>query len=139
MTRANLKARGLAIRRYTAPAWRLQTGGELIILAPGVKKFGEDAENDRLIRKYGYAGRERVLELVKENDDLRQNLSVAAHLIHGSSDGRFKITYAAKYLSEREITSVNYAYMQYERAYELYANLKKRYEPCKRRAGLLYR
>lgn len=102
----------------------IANGGELIILAPGVKKFGEDAENDRLIRKYGYAGRERVLELVKENDDLRQNLSVAAHLIHGSSDGRFKITYAAKYLSEREITSVNYAYMQYERAYELYANLK---------------
>ena len=60
-------------------------GGELIILAPGVRKFGEDDENDRLIRKYGYVGRENVLRLVDENEDLRANLSVAAHLIHGSS------------------------------------------------------
>ncbi|HQH64133.1 MAG TPA: lactate racemase domain-containing protein, partial [Clostridiales bacterium] len=68
-------------------------GGELIILAPGVRKFGEDAVNDRLIRKYGYVGREKVLELVRQNEDLRQNLSVAAHLIHGSADGRFRVTY----------------------------------------------
>lgn len=99
-------------------------GGELIILAPGIKKFGEDAENDRLIRKYGYVGRERVLELVRENADLRENLSVAAHLIHGSSDGRFKITYAAENMSPEEITSVNYSYMPYHKAYELYGNLK---------------
>ena len=99
-------------------------GGELIILAPGVKKFGEDAENDSLIRKYGYVGRKRVLELVRENADLRENLSVAAHLIHGSSDGRFKITYAAENMSPEEITSVNYSYMPYHKAYELYGNLK---------------
>ena len=42
-------------------------GGELIILAPGVRKFGEDDENDRLIRKYGYVGRENVLRLVDDN------------------------------------------------------------------------
>lgn len=102
----------------------IANGGELIILAPGVKKFGEDAENDRLIRKYGYVGRKRVLELVRENADLRENLSVAAHLIHGSSDGRFKITYAAENMSPEEITSVNYSYMPYHKAYELYGNLK---------------
>ena len=102
----------------------IANGGELIILAPGIKKFGEDAENDRLIRKYGYVGRKRVLELVRENADLRENLSVAAHLIHGSSDGRFKITYAAENMSPEEITSVNYSYMPYHKAYELYGNLK---------------
>ena len=68
--------------------------GELIVLAPGVRQFGEDKENDRLIRKYGYAGRLKVLQLFKENKDLQENQSVAAHLIHGSSDGRFSITYA---------------------------------------------
>lgn len=98
-------------------------GGELVILAPGVRKFGEDDENDRLIRKYGYVGREKVLQLVSENDDLKENLSVAAHLIHGSSDGRFKITYAAKLLSEEEINSVNYGYMPYDDAYKLYGGL----------------
>ena len=30
-------------------------GGELIVLAPGVKTFGEDRQIDALIRKYGYA------------------------------------------------------------------------------------
>ena len=39
-------------------------GGELTVLAPGVERFGEDEENDRLIRKYGYVGRENVLRLV---------------------------------------------------------------------------
>ena len=76
-------------------------GGELIILAPGVVHFGEDSENDRLIRKYGYVGRENVLKLVNDpaNTDLKENLSVAAHLIHGSSDGRFSITYCTEKLS----------------------------------------
>lgn len=86
-------------------------GGELIIIAPEVSKFGEDPENDRLIRKYGYVGRERVLELVKENDDLKENLSVAAHLIHGSSDGRFSITYAAGKLTKEEVEGAAFKYM----------------------------
>lgn len=94
--------------------------GELIILAPGVRKFGEDDENDRLIRKYGYVGRMKVLELVKENEDLQDNLSVAAHLIHGSSDGRFRITYCTQKLSEQEVTSASFNYMAYCKAIELY-------------------
>jgi nickel-dependent lactate racemase len=68
-------------------------GGDLIILAPGLKEFGEDPEIDRLIRKYGYRGTPATLAAVKANEELRDNLSAAAHLIHGSSEGRFRITY----------------------------------------------
>ncbi len=103
-------------------------GGELIVLAPGVRKFGEDEDNDRLIRKYGYVGREKVLELVNENDDLKANLSVAAHLIHGSSDGRFNITYATELLTEEEVRGANFDYMPY-------AEAVKRYDPAKLKEG----
>ena len=95
-------------------------GGELIILAPGVRKFGEDDANDKLIRKYGYVGRERVLELVKEADDLKANLSVAAHLIHGSSDGRFHITYCTKELSETEVRGAAFGYVPYDEMAAVY-------------------
>ncbi len=95
-------------------------GGELIVLAPNVKKFGEDDENDRLIRKYGYVGRKKILELVKTEDELKNNLSVAAHLIHGSSDGKFKVTYCTKYLSKEEIESVGFDYMPYDEAVNKY-------------------
>ncbi|MCR4905237.1 MAG: lactate racemase domain-containing protein [Clostridiales bacterium] len=93
-------------------------GGELIVLAPGVVKFGEDAENDRLIRKYGYVGRENVLKLVADpaNADLAANLSVAAHLIHGSSDGRFSITYCTKGLTKEEVEGAAFLYRPYEEA-----------------------
>lgn len=97
--------------------------GELIILAPGVKMFGEDPENDRLIRKYGYVGRERVLELVKENADLQENMSVAAHLIHGSSDGRFRIVYCTKQLSEQEVRGAAFDYRPYD-------EVVKKYDPA---------
>ena len=99
-------------------------GGELIVLAPGVDKFGEDPENDRLIRKYGYCGREKVLELVDrpECGDLRDNLSVAAHLIHGSSDGRFHITYCTEQLTGDEVRGVCFGYMPY-------AEAAKKYDP----------
>ena len=101
-------------------------GGELIVLAPAVAHFGEDAENDKLIRKYGYVGREKVLELVDapENEDLRANLSVAAHLIHGSSDGRFKITYCAGKLTEEEVRGAAFNYAPYE-------EMVKKYDPAK--------
>ncbi len=95
-------------------------GGELIVLAPGVRKFGEDDENDRLIRKYGYVGRKNVLELVKDNDDLKENLSVAAHLIHGSSDDRFSITYAVEKLTKEEVEKANFKYMLLDEALKLY-------------------
>ena len=67
--------------------------GELIVLAPGLKEFGEDREIDRLIRKYGYRTTPEILDFVANNDDLRGNLSAAAHLIHGSTENRFSVTY----------------------------------------------
>lgn len=98
-------------------------GGELIVLAPGVRKFGEDEANDALIRKYGYVGRENVLKLVNENDDLKENLSVAAHLIHGSSDGRFTITYCTKLIGSDEVNSVAFKYAPYD-------EMAKKYNPA---------
>ena len=95
-------------------------GGDLIILAPEVKRFGEDAENDRLIRKYGYIGRENILKKADENDDLKSNLSVAAHIIHGSSDGKFNITYAVRHMTKQEIENANFNYMDYDEAVKLY-------------------
>jgi len=88
----------------------IDDGGELIILAPGLKEFGEDKEIDRLIRKYGYVNTPRILELTKENEELRNNLSAAAHLIHGSTENRFRVTYCPGYLTKQEILSVNYNY-----------------------------
>jgi len=103
--------------------------GELIILAPGLKEFGEDKEIDRLIRKYGYRGTPATLKSLDENKELMNNLSAAAHLIHGSSEGRFSITYCPGYLTKREIESVNFKYA------DLKAMLEK-YNPDKLHEGL---
>jgi nickel-dependent lactate racemase len=95
-------------------------GGRLVVLAPGVRMFGEDAENDRIIRKYGYAGRERILELAQTEPDLQNNLGAAAHLIHGSSDGRFRVTYATEHLTRGEIEGVGFGYMPFDEAVAKY-------------------
>ncbi len=98
----------------------LADGGELIILAPGLKRFGEQDEVDAIIRKYGYVGTEKVLELWKQNEILQDLTHATAHLIHGSSEGRFKITYAPGHLSKEEIESVNFSYLDYGKAIEMY-------------------
>ena len=95
-------------------------GGELIVLAPGLESFGEDAEIDRLIRKYGYSGTPAVLDAVENNADLKENLSAAAHLIHGSSEGRFKITLCPGRLSREEVESVNFAYDDLDKMIQRY-------------------
>lgn len=97
-------------------------GGELIILAPGVDKFGEDTQVDKLIRKYGYRGRLHTLDEFKkpENQDLRDNMGAAAHLIHGSSDGRFSITYAVKDITQEEISSVGFVPAAYDEMVKIY-------------------
>lgn len=95
-------------------------GGELIVLAPGLRRCGEDMENDALIRRYGYVGRDKVLELYKNDPVLHAAASVAAHLIHGSSDGRFSITYCPGFMSREEIESLNFKYMDLEEAMKLY-------------------
>jgi nickel-dependent lactate racemase len=95
-------------------------GGELVILAPGIERFGEDGDIDLLIRKYGYRGRDGILACCRENQDLRQNLSAAAHLIHGSPEGRFRIVYCPGHLTKEEIEGVGYGYMPYGEAAGLY-------------------
>ncbi len=96
--------------------------GELIVLAPAVKAFGEDPEIDRLIRKYGYRTTPEIMEFVARNDDLQNNLSAAAHLIHGSSENRFTITYCPGSLTRREIEDVGYQYADLE-------TVCRRYDP----------
>lgn len=98
----------------------LADGGELIVLAPGLMEFGEDKEIDRLIRKYGYLTTPEILELTEQNEDLQGNLSATAHLIHGSSENRFSITYCPGNLTKEEIESVNYQYADLNTMMEKY-------------------
>jgi nickel-dependent lactate racemase len=102
----------------------IEDDGELIVLAPAVKTFGEDREIDRLIRKYGYRTTPEIMRFMQENEDLRQNLSAAAHLIHGSSENRFRITYCPGELDRSEIEAVGYRYGDL-------AQMQRRYDPQK--------
>lgn len=99
-------------------------GGELIVLAPSLIEFGEDKEIDRLIRNYGYFGTPNTLKAVDENEDLRNNLGAAAHLIHGSTEGRFSVTYCPgktpENLSKEEIESVGFNYGDIDKMLKLY-------------------
>ncbi len=88
----------------------IDDNGELIVLAPGLKEFGEDKQIDLLIRKYGYLTTPEILELTRKNADLQNNLSAAAHLIHGSAENRFTITYCPGNITREEIKSVNFNY-----------------------------
>jgi len=106
----------------------LENGGELIILAPGVREFGEDPLIDRLIRKYGYHGTEATLAMVSENDDLAANLSAAAHLIHGSSEDRFHIVWCPGHLTREEVEQVGFQYAEP-------AKMMKLYDPAKLQQG----
>ena len=105
-------------------------GGELVILAPGIVRFGEDDLVDQLIRKYGYRGRIRILEEFNkpENQDLRDNMGAAAHLIHGSSDDRFTITYAVEKITQEEIAGVGFRPASYQ-------EMVKKYDPTKLNYG----
>jgi nickel-dependent lactate racemase len=102
--------------------------GELIVLAPGVRTFGEDATIDRLIRQFGYRGTPTTLAKVRTELELAANLSAAAHLIHGSSEGRFTITYCPGHLSRADIEGVGFRYG------ELSA-MMGRYDPQRLRDG----
>ena len=107
---AEFKSTWLGNKSIYRTRMALADDAELIILAPGLKEFGEDKEIDRLIRKYGYVNTPKILELVEQNEDLKNNLSAAAHLIHGSSENRFRIIYCTGHLSKEEIESVNFQY-----------------------------
>jgi nickel-dependent lactate racemase len=102
----------------------LADGGELIILAPAVKEFGEDKGIDALIRKYGYRGTPATLAAVDANPDLASDLSAAAHLIHASSEGRFTIKWCPGRLTREEIEGVGFQYGDL-------ATMMERYDPTK--------
>jgi nickel-dependent lactate racemase len=107
---AEFKSTWLGNKSIYRTRMAIADAGELIVLAPGVKEFGEDREIDRLIRKFGYRGTPATLEALKNNPELENNLSAAAHLIHGSSEDRFSITYCPGHLTRAEIESVNFRY-----------------------------
>ncbi|MDX9861882.1 MAG: lactate racemase domain-containing protein [Rhodospirillales bacterium] len=104
--------------------------GELIVLAPAVREFGEDKGIDELIRKYGYYGTLATLDAVKRNADLGGNLSAAAHLIHGSSEGRFRITYCTRpeNLPKSDIEGVGFQWASYD-------DITARYDPANLKNG----
>ena len=106
----------------------LADGAELIILAPGVTTFGEDPAIDSLIRKYGYRGTPATLEAVNANADLAGDLSAAAHLIHGSSEGRFTIRWCPGHLTKEEIEGVGFEYGDLK-------TMLTRYDPRRLRHG----
>ena len=94
--------------------------GELLIIAPGLARFGEQRSVDTLIRKYGYRGTPETLANYKQNVDLKELAHAAAHLIHGSSEGRFAISYAPGHLSKDEIEGVGYGFVPLEEAIRRY-------------------
>ena len=98
----------------------MANGGELLVLAPGLKEFGEDKEIDRLIRKYGYRGTDAILKATEQNEELKNNLGAAAHLIHGSSEGRFNIIYSPGKLSREKIEGVGFNYAPLNEMMKLY-------------------
>jgi nickel-dependent lactate racemase len=95
-------------------------GGELVIIAPGLERFGEQEAVDAIIRKYGYCGTDRVMRLYKEHAELRDLTHATAHLIHGSTEGRFTVTYAPGHLSRADIEAVGYRYTDLEKALNYY-------------------
>ncbi len=103
-------------------------GGELLIIAPGLRRFGEQDDVDALIRRYGYSGTENILRLWKTEPVLQDLTHGTAHLIHGSSEGRFRITYAPGHLSKEEIESVGFGYADL-------AETLRRYDPAKLKSG----
>jgi nickel-dependent lactate racemase len=106
----------------------LADGAELIILAPGVRSFGEDPRIDALIRKYGYHGTPKTLQAVNANADLAGDLSAAAHLIHGSSEGRFTIRWCPGHMTKEEVERVGFEYGDL-------TTMLKRYDPQKLEQG----
>jgi nickel-dependent lactate racemase len=102
----------------------LADGADLIILAPAVKEFGEDRTIDALIRKYGYRGTPATLDAVAKNPDLAADLSAAAHLIHGSSESRFTITWCPGHLTKEEVEGAGFVYGDL-------SEMLRRYDPAK--------
>ena len=127
---AEFKSTWLGNKSVYRTRMAIADGGELVVLAPGIERFGEDDLVDELIRKYGYRGRIRILEEFNkpENQDLRDNMGAAAHLIHGSSDDRFTITYAVRDITKEEVEGVGFQAADYD-------EMARRYDPAKLQYG----
>ncbi len=125
---AEFKSTWLGNKAIYRTRMALADGAELIILAPGLREFGEDAIIDKLIRRHGYRGTLHTLAAVESDPELKANLGAAAHLIHGSSEGRFEITYAPGHLSREEIEGVGFNYAELQ-------PLLERYRPGELRDG----
>ncbi|MFX4272508.1 lactate racemase domain-containing protein [Propionibacteriaceae bacterium Y1685] len=95
-------------------------GGELLIIAPGVVRFGEQPEVDDLIRKYGYLSQAEVIKLYETEPDMQDIPHGTAHLVHGSAEGRFTITYAPGGLSKEEVESVGYQWADLDQTLQRY-------------------
>ncbi len=121
---AEFKSTWLGNKSIYRTRMAIEDEGELIVLAPGLREFGEDRQIDALIRKYGYLNTPDILRYTFGNDDLFNNLSAAAHLIHGSPEGRFSVTYCPGFLSREEIESVNYRYAPLDEMLKIYNPLK---------------
>jgi nickel-dependent lactate racemase len=123
-----LKSTWLGNKAIYRTRMALADGAELIVLAPGVKDFGEDETIDQLIRRHGYFGTSATLAAVANDQELAANLSAAAHLIHGSSEGRFTITYCPGGLSRKEICGAGFDYADLE-------SMMKKYDPKRLKYG----
>src|SRR6185369_10236452 len=99
-------------------------GGRWIVLTPSVKTFGEDPQIDFLIRKFGYRTTPEIMQFMQDNEDLQGNLSAAAHLIHGSSEKRFTVSYCPGHLTREEIEGVGYEFGHLQ-------DMSDRYDPKK--------
>lgn len=105
-------------------------GGQLIVLAPGIRKFGEDETVDGLIRKYGYVGTPKIMDFLEQDTtgQLKANLGAVAHLIHGSTEGRFNVTYCPGHLTKEETEGVGFGYAPL-------SEMLKSYDPTKLSIG----
>lgn len=104
-------------------------GGELLVLAPGVRSFGENPETDAMTRKYGYCGTKKILELYQQGCFANLEMS-AAHLLQGSTDGRFTVTYATRpeNLSQAEVEAVGFRWADYD-------SCIRKYDPARLQEG----
>ena len=98
----------------------IEDGGELIVYAPHLTKISET--HGALIEKYGYAPLEVVRDMLGASAELRENLCIAAHLVHVAYAGRtdehgrvvprYQITMATG-LDEETCRRVNLGYLDY--------------------------
>lgn len=107
---AKFKSTWLGNKAIYRTRMAIADGGTLVVVGPNVGTFGEDREIDALIREFGYRGTPATLDAVARQPHLAANLSAAAHLIHGSSEGRFRIVYAPGKLSRAEVEGVGFEY-----------------------------